>query len=247
MADLSLHRLNEFAELDADEISRFHAIPSEEFTIAHNRIIRREGDPVDCVYLLTRGWVISCVGAARGRRQIVKIHLPGDMMGAPSVVLSEAAETLESVGVCTYRRIDLADFGRLILEAPRIGARLFLSTQQERVILMDRIAAIGAASADRRLAALLLHLYDRLCLLDPAQTPVLHIPLTQVILGEATGLTSIHVNRTLRKLQADGLIAGTTRAIELRDIPGLRKLSGIQKRQWRRADWLFGAPADGTA
>ncbi|MFS2109622.1 Crp/Fnr family transcriptional regulator [Sphingomonas sp. Sphisp140] len=203
--------------------------------------IRRSGDKVQGVFVLLRGWAFSSVELPNGQRQILKVHLPGDILGAPSIVLPRAMETLSAATPVTVAPVPLSAFGVLQAEAPRLMASLFLSSQQERVMLSDRLAAVGRTPAAQRFAALLLQLHDRLA--GPATGTVsLHVPLTQEDFADLLGITSVHVNRILRQLLSAGLIVRRQYDYTF-DPERLREFSGMPRREWiRNPAWLHPAP-----
>jgi len=124
-----------------------------------------------------------------GRRQIVKVHLPGDMLGFPSLSLVHAGETLEALTDAVICPIPNAVIGKLLMDNPRLATGLFLSTQKERVALMQKLSWLGATSALERMVAFLLDLYDRAKSSGLAKENRFEVPLTQQQLGELLGLT----------------------------------------------------------
>lgn len=235
----SPHRFCEFIELTADEREGLALLHGPVMRVERGQVIRRSGESVHEVFFLIDGWVISSLDLPEGERQIVKVHLPGDMLGSPSMTLEAAAETLTAITPVVVSRVSLSAIGRLFTTAPRLAAALFMSVQQERVILMDRIASLGRSTASQRLAAFLLHMYDRMRVRDPAQGLTLSMPLTQENIGDITGLTAVHVNRTLRQFDEDGLVLCRRQSFTILDLPKLRKLSALPERQWaRRPAWL---------
>jgi len=116
---------------------------------------------------------------------------------------------------------------------------MFLSTQQERVMLMDRITSIGRTTAPRRLAALLVHIHDRLKLIDERSGESFELPLTQEELAQATGLTAVHVNRTFQELDRMAIIERRDGRITLTDLRALRDLAALPPRKFvREPTWL---------
>lgn len=232
-------RLTEFRSPSPAELEIFGSMAGPIQSVARHRTIRREGDRPQCVYMLVEGWVMSCMTLADGRRQIVKVHLPGDMLGSPSIALDRAAETLIALTPVKLRSIGFTALGSLFTRAPHMAALLFLSAQQERVILMDRLCSIGRTSAECRLSALLVHLHDRLNLIRPETGRRFDHPLTQEQIGDIIGLTSVHVNRVFRALEDKKLILRDGHSIELLDIPALRRLSGVPERMLAQdLSWL---------
>jgi CRP-like cAMP-binding protein len=222
--------LTEFRSPSPAELEILASIAGPTQSVARHRTIRREGDRPQSIYMLIEGWVVSSMTLADGSRQIVKVHLPGDILGSPSVALDRAAETLTALTPVRLRSIGLAGLGALFTRAPHLAALLFLSAQQERIILMDRLCSIGRTSAECRLSALLVHLHDRLKLIRPDLGSRFDHPLTQEQIGDIIGLTAVHVNRVFRALEEKRLILRDGHSVELLDIPALRRLSGVPVR-----------------
>ncbi len=97
-----------------------------------------------------------------GARQFFKVHIPGDILGAPSLASVSAVETLTAITDCTIKCIPLSRLGSIFAEYPRVGMSLFMSANKERIALMDLLAAVGRLSAIERLARFLMELHDRL-------------------------------------------------------------------------------------
>ena len=227
---MPVNRLALFGELDGAEAEFFRAMLGPQVPYAARDIIRREGAPNHGVFLLLDGWVVSSVGFADGSRQIVKIHLPGDILGAPSLPFATAVETLWTLTSATVCPISPEALGALFTHMPRMAARLFLAAQEERVILMDRLASLGRLGATGSVAALLVHLYDRLSLVEPMSSTRIQVPLTQVELGDILGLTSVHVNRVLNAMERAGHIRRSGKTFDLLDLDNLRALAGVPRR-----------------
>jgi CRP/FNR family transcriptional regulator len=201
--------------------------------------ITRQGDPVSEVYLLRHGWVTSSIEVDFNRRQLVKIHLPGDIAGLPSIALAHAAETLMAVSPASVDVIPLDRLGRLFERAPRLALALFVSSQQERIMLIDHLAAVAQTTAVQRVCALLLHVYRRLKLFGQCTDQLIRWPLSQEHMAQGAGLTAIHVNRTLRELRRNGIIAREGRSIRLLDLDRLSELAALPERAFvREPAWL---------
>jgi len=208
----------------------------KELIVAKREYRRKEtiacqGQPVTEVLLLTQGCITSSMDADDGRRrQIFKLHFPGDLVGLPSIAFREAAETLVAATLATVGVIPVERLGRLFERAPRLAFTLFLSTQQERVMLMDHLAAVGHTSARQRISALLLHVHRRLKLFDPAGSSTFLLPLSQTDMADAAGLTPIHVNRTIGELKRAKLIAVKGKWVTLLDIERLTAIAALPER-----------------
>lgn len=219
------HRLEEFVGLTPSDINLVRGWAANPRRVARHQPIRREGDPVNGVFFLLAGWAASSVILRDGQRQVIKVHLPGDMLGFPSLVLSSAGETLEAITDVSLCPIPNAAIGRLIEHNPRLTAALLLNTQKERVALMQALTWIGSASALARMAAFLLDLHDRLDSAGLVIDGTFNFPLTQQFIGDLLGLTAVHVNRTLKRLDATGYVDRKKGQITILDFEGLRSVS----------------------
>lgn len=198
-----------------------------------HHILRREGNEPTHVYLLVEGWVASSLSLACGRQQIVKLHLPTDLLGTPSLCLTAAAESLSALTPIAVRSISRSRLMTLFQQSPRIAASVFLSAQKERIALMDALAVMGQADASVRLASMLCSLFDRLERLGETGGDSFKLPLTQREIGEVVGITTVHVNRTLRQLETSGLISRVDQRIQLLDREKLRRLAGLPRREFQ--------------
>jgi len=239
-----LTRFHEQASLSDAEAAILRGMGETEIVVRRGGTIRRERDPVDVIYLLLEGWATAAVRLPGGQRQIVKIHITGDMMGTPSMVLDTAADTLTAVTECRVAAVPLARLREVLVAHPRVGPLLLMSVQVERLALMDIVAAMGKSSARERMVRLLLDLHDRLAKIGAVDNGRFDMPLTQELLGDVLGLTAVHVNRTMRLLEREGLIARHGQRVMLGEIEPLRKISPVPPRRIRFDPAWLPAPGE---
>jgi CRP-like cAMP-binding protein len=178
-------------------------------------VLIEEGLPSPPAIAVLDGWAFRCRLFEDGRRQIMRLFLPGDFIGLnPGLpgISSRPVIALTAMTVCaldTHQTID-----RLRL-SPRLWLAILSSDTRDRSMLEERIASIGRRSAYERLAHILVELYVRLSSVDQAEADRFHLPLTQEHLADLLGLTSIHINRVLGRLKRDGLIAVEGKSVSL--------------------------------
>lgn len=180
--------------------------------------------------IVDHGWLASCTLLPDGSRQIIQLHLPGDLIGLANVAYTEAAITLVALTdakVCPFPRNAL---GKLFDVHPRLAGLFFALAVVENSALADRLVSVGRTSARARIAALLLDTGARLRVLNRSSPDNFAFPLTQEEIGDATGLTAVHVNRMIRQLEEARLIARGDGRVHLLDEPGLRKLAAFEDR-----------------
>lgn len=233
------HRLAEFGDLSPAELDVINALGKEAKVYPRGAVISREGAPSESYYRLLDGWAGAAIGHANGSRQILKVHLPGDAMGTPSMSLTHTAETLFAITPVVASEIPYERFGDMLSQHPRLAAHFLLSVQRERVALMDRLASLGRTSAQSRLAAFILDLSERLDLIGKVHDGSFEMMLTQEQIGDAVGLTPIHVNRMLRELHDRKIVVGDRQHYTITTLTKLRELADQPMRTLNRnAKWL---------
>ena len=234
-----IHRYEAFAALTPGEARALAELGDGEVVRRRGEIFQREGEATNGFHLHVRGWVTSSIVLRSGNRLIQKVHLPGDMLGTPSMVLPEAADTLTAVTESVTAFVPYERFGKLYETFPRLAALFTIATQMERLALMDALAMTGNASARERMARLLVDFHTRLSPIDLVVDDGFHLPLTQEIIGDLLGLTAVHVNRTIRGLEEEGLLARQGHRFQLLDLPALRRLSSLPPRRPQcEPNWL---------
>lgn len=193
-------------------------------------ILLREHEAGGELFILRQGLMMSYVLLADGSRQILRFYFPGDMLGISSLVYRDSPESLCALSDSVVCPFDYATFSEVMASHPRLSALVLVYSQIERVALTDRLAALGRTSAKARVAALLIDLRNRLRATDKSIKDSYPLGLTQEEIGDATGLTSVHVNRMLRQLEDEGLIARGSGRVTLLDERALARAANYVDR-----------------
>lgn len=195
------------------------------------------GDPCDTIYHLVRGWVFLYGLLQDGRRQILHFALSGAVLGAD---LADSGTSTYGVQALTESRLwalPHKSLRPLSRDHPEIGLELARLAARDRTLTYDRLTSIAQGSARKRVAQLLLELFVRARAQWPEQRrQKMHLPLTQEHIGDATGLTSVHVNRVLSALRDDGVLHFHYRRLTILDPDRLVKTADIEPRLAR--SWL---------
>lgn len=248
MSRFPIHHLSEFVPLTSGDLQSIERLSVDRLHLRRHNIIRHQGDPVRDVYFLTEGWVGTCMDVGSGTRQVIKAHLPGELLGAPSMIVPSAVETLMALTRATVEVIPVGAFARLFLDSPQIAAAMFLGSLKERVFLMDRLTSVARTSAVQRLSAFLINVYERLKVVGLEEAEF-ELPLSQNELADVIGITAVHANRTWAQLERTGLIQRQGKRITLLDLDGLRNLGAVPQRRFGRLpQWSIDEPlpASGT-
>ena len=184
------------------------------------------GERRDAIYRLAEGWVALYSLLDDGSRQILHIALPGAVLAfVPGRIMTYGAQALTDavVGVVPY-----SSLYTLLSEHPEVGMQLAWLVAHDREMAYERLSSVGRHSARERVAHLLLELFIRCRMRWPGhRVEEMHLPLTQEHIGDATGLTGVHVNRVLRDLRSDGILEFHYRQLRILDPDKLVDVAGI--------------------
>jgi len=200
-------RLSEIVALTERERNALERLEERERHLRRGLTLQRENDRVAELFVLRKGLMMSSVLLDDGSRQILRIHFAGDLLAVSSLIYNDAPETITALSDCTVAPFERAAFSTLMVEHPRLAALVLVYSQIERVALTDRLAALGRTCAKARVAAILIEMRNRVRMPDKSAAESFVLGLTQEEIGDATGLTAVHVNRMLRQLEEEGLIA----------------------------------------
>ncbi|MES1984128.1 MAG: Crp/Fnr family transcriptional regulator [Pseudomonadota bacterium] len=200
-------RLEKHIPLNEAERRALARLEESQRKVKRGVIIQRTNEPVNELFVLRHGRVMSYIILPDGSRQILRVYFPGDFIGSASTIYSKAPESLVALADSVLCPFDKAGLRVLLEEYPRVAALMFVLSQTERVALTDRLASLGRTSAKARVAAFLLDIVHRLRVMNDDVTNTFDLKLTQEEIGDAVGLTSVHVNRMVRQMETEGLIA----------------------------------------
>jgi len=231
--------LNEWIELTPGERTALDRLEERVRNVRRGAVLQRENEPGEELFVLRKGMMMTYVLLDDGSRQILRFLFPGDMIGVPNMIYRDAPETLCALTDCMVSPFERGALTELFTQHPRLAAMVLVHSQIERVALTDRLAALGRTSAKARIAALLIELRNRFRATDRNIANAFPLGLTQEEIGDATGLTAVHVNRMLRQLEDEKLIARVSGMVTLLDERGLMRAANYVDR-YRGIDlaWL---------
>jgi CRP-like cAMP-binding protein len=183
-----------------------------------------EGEPCPDMLIVTEGWAILYTILEDGRRQILDIVLPGDVLAGPprpGRIMRHTAECLTDVTVAVVPHEHLRT---LIAHDPALAFAVMQRNASGLDAAYAALTTVGRKCAREAVASFLHRLYHRARALDPS-TPAdsVTIPLTLDHIGDALGLTGVHVCRTLKGLKDQGILKFCKGALTIYDPARLRR------------------------
>ena len=186
-------------------------------------VLIRLGEREPSIILLRNGFAYKSCVLADGRRAILDLLVPGDIIGLDHIVLATPIEEVTAVNRVGYHALEPATVRALM--ADRRAALSVFALLAEARWRSDRLAAmIGRLDAQARLAAFLLGIHDRLRRRGLINQLSFNLPLTQEQIADHLGLTLVHVNRTLRRMREEHLVLIDRQVVIIMDLEGLRRL-----------------------
>lgn len=195
---------------------------------ARGTILIRENEPADYSLLLIDGWMALSKTLRSGDVQITDLMLPGDFALVGTRLVAVAANTMEALSDVEYIRIGPEDANGLGMDAAELRHHLAAAVLTTQSRTSELLLRLGRGHAASRIAYALLEIHTRLQAVGLTYGTTFDFPITQQKFGEFTGLTNVHVCRTLRRFEVDGLIQHREDSrIELIDIPALCEIADI--------------------
>ena len=201
-----VRKLEYWRTLDEADRAAILALPFTVKTFEANHYVVREFDRATHSCLLLSGFAVRHKIVAGGARQIVSIHMKGEMVDLQNSLLGTADHSVQMLTAGKVAMIPRADVERVAFERPQVGRAMWTDTLVDGSIFREWIANIGRRDARTRIAHVLCEFALRLKVAGLGEQANYEMPMTQEQLGDATGLTSVHINRMLKTLESEGLI-----------------------------------------
>ena len=228
MAECALiQRLSVVADLSADDQSRVRDLCRDVRKVARRRDIVSEGRRPEHVHLIVDGWAAGYKVLADGSRQIIAFLIPGDFCDLHITVIDEMDHGIIALSPCEVAYIEPDAINRLTSDNNRIARALWWATLVDESVLRAWIVNIGRRNAYQRVAHLLCEIHARTKMVGLADNDQLALPLTQEELADATGLTAVHMNRTLQRLRSENIIHLGDGMLTILNAAALRKAGGF--------------------
>jgi CRP-like cAMP-binding protein len=199
-------------------------------TFATDQDIVRDGDrPSEC-NLLLEGFVCRYKVTANGRRQILSFQFPGDIFDTQSFILEEMDHSIAALTLCRVGVIPHTTMRTITEKYPRLARALWKETLMDAAVFREWVVSVGRRSAYERIAHLMCEVFARLEVVRLTRGNAVDWPMTQTEIGDALGLSPVHVNRTLQALRGDGLITLRNSTLVIRDWERLKEVGQFDRR-----------------
>lgn len=222
-------RLGTYLPLTEAETQVLAALHEPRRKFRRHREIIVAGHRYDHVFILLDGFVSRYKVLPDGKRLVLNVGLPGDLIGVPACAFDTAVNSVTSLTAIEVAAVPFAVLFNLFTRFPRIGAALYWSSACEVAMQGEHLVDLGRRSAYERLAHLLLELLVRLNAVGLADTLSYRLPLTQELMADVLGLSGPHMNRMIRSLREEGLATIEDQRVVIHDLGSLSSLAAFEE------------------
>ncbi|MXQ10946.1 Crp/Fnr family transcriptional regulator [Microvirga makkahensis] len=177
----------------------------------------REHDEPSFSTLLLDGWAARYKSLSDGRRQMLAFHISGDFVDLHAFPLKVQDHSVVALTPCKVVLVPHEALNEITENFPHLTRLLWVSTLIDGAIVREWLLSTGRRSAIEHVANLMCETYTRLQAIGLAKADEFNFPLTQAELGDALGISTVHVNRVLQDLRKEGLITWKGDRIEIND------------------------------
>ena len=218
-----LARLAGRSSLEREAGDALLALPHRIESHPAGRHLVRAGERATRCFVLLDGFAYRHKIVGNGSRQIVGFNVRGDLVDLQNSMLGHADENVQALTGITVAAIPADRIVVLIASYPELGRAVLKEALVEAAIFSEWIANVGRRDARTRMAHMLCEMAWRQRAAGLPGNGRFQQPMTQEQLGDALGLTSVHVNRTLKQLEVDRLISRRSRSVHVDDWDALMR------------------------
>jgi CRP-like cAMP-binding protein len=221
-------RLRQHIELNDRELESLWRLIDTDTTVKKRRDLVVDGYAYRKFCFVEEGFAARYKLLRNGKRQIVNFVLPGDVIGMPGSFLETARYSVVAITDLKVQSCAMNAYVQLCYKQPQFGLALSWLAMHETVMCCEHTISTGRRTPVERLAHFLLEAHSRLETVGRAEEHSFVLPLSQEVMSDALGLSVPHLNRTLAKLRADGLVAMNGHQVEFLDRSALQQLGHFQ-------------------
>lgn len=228
--ELMLRNLELRSPLSEEDRQAVLDLPCTLKTLEPSTYTVREADPPTSCCVLVSGFAYRQKLAGDGQRQIVAVHIPGDALDFQNLFLDVSDHSVQMLTRGQVAFVPRGDLQKLARSRAAVGHAVLVKILVEASIFREWVLNVGRRESRARLAHLLCEFAVRLEAEGLAEEYGYELPMTQEQLADALGLTPVHVNRTLKALESEGLIIRNKRVVSFPDWERLRKAGDFNQR-----------------
>lgn len=223
-----VRKLTSVSRLSDEEQRVLRDLPMTVTQLRPDQDIVREGDKPSRSCLLLEGFATTYKITNDGRRQIMAFHIPGTVPDLQSMLLAVLDASIDTIVPCTVGFIEHRSLLAICERYPGIMQALWRETLVDSAIFREWMLGLGQRDAYTRMAHFFCEHHLRMRSIGRCKDGECDLPVSQSLLGEILGISTVHVNRTLQELRRDGVVGFGAGRLLVPDLTLLLERSGLQ-------------------
>lgn len=207
MANRFVEKLSRLVELTADDAVALEKATSHPRRYVARQDLIREGDETGPMFVVLEGWACRYKILPAGTRQIMAFLMPGDACDLHIKLLDQMDHGIQAITTVSVAMVSRDQMQALMRNHPNIATAMYTAQLVDEGIMRSWIVSMGRRSASERVAHLICELYLRARTIGLTADDEFALPLSQLVLADALGMTAVHINRVLKELRLAGAMA----------------------------------------
>jgi CRP-like cAMP-binding protein len=228
--DALTRRLRTTSGLDDQDIQAICSLPVSLKECPPNQTIVTDGERPNVCCLLAEGFCVRAKTLSSGHRQILSIHIPGEIPDLQSLQLHVMDHDLVTLTECVLGFINHTSLREIIRQRPSLAEALWRDTLIDAAIFREWIVNVGQRPAVNRLAHTIMEVRERLKVIGRVSGNRFDLPLTQEQVAEALGITAVHANRIIKQLRDENVVDFHRGRVEILDEARFQELADFEHR-----------------
>ncbi len=234
MTNRFVKKLSGLAELIPDDCAALEALTSGPRRYAARQDLIREGDEPGPMFVMMEGWACRYKILPTGTRQIMAFLMPGDACDLHIRLLAEMDHGIQAITTAMVARVSKGQMETLMDGHPNIASAMYSAQLVDEGIMRAWIVSMGRRSSVERVAHLVCELYLRARNIGLTGDGEFALPLSQLVLADALGMTAVHINRVLKELRLAGAMALKRGSVTILDPAKLIHIAGFDENYLHR-------------
>lgn len=234
VANQFIEKLRKLVPLDGSAIAALDnvTVSAQKFDARHDLI--REGDQPGPLIVILDGWACRNKILPNGARQMLAFMMPGDCCDLHIDLVAEMDHNIQTITPCVVAKISRDTIETIFDEHPTVMKAMYLVQLIDQGTLRAWITSIGRRSSTERVAHLMCELYLRAKNIGLGFDQRLELPLSQIVLADALGMTSVHINRVLKQLRIAGAMTISRGSLTIVNPQVLVQIAGFDENYLHR-------------
>ena len=234
MENRFIDKLRGFAPLSPDDLGALAAATSKPRKFAAKRDLIREGDRPGPVFVMLEGWACRYKVLPSGTRQVLAFLLPGDCCDLHIGLLAEMDHSIQTITPAIVAMIDRVEMDSIMDTHRAVAKAMYVSQLVDEGTMRSWITSMGRRASIERVAHLMCELYLRARNVGLAPETHFALPLSQLLLADALGMTPVHLNRVIKELRLNGAMTLQRGSLLITDPAKLVQIAGFDENYLHR-------------